>query len=270
MHVYYAIESPIPPPVIMPPSPMISAMFDPQDFFLPKEILPHHTSHTCHKERIEDILNHLDELSLDYIKEMKGHVAGQVIIQQDFDKLKTELQEARAQIAELQRKQMRHNDKIGLACFRISTLELITKDIQRTSTSAAPAMNQAAIQQLIDDHVATALEAQAANMANTDNTNRNPELRETLAVRKLFSPSNYTEDCKVKFATGTLTEDALSWWNSYAKPIRIEQADKIIWSELKRLLTNKYFPRTEVKKIKDEFYNLVVKGNDLKTYDRRF
>nr|GEY08198.1 RNA-directed DNA polymerase, eukaryota [Tanacetum cinerariifolium] len=36
------------------------------------------------------------------------------------------------------------------------------------------------------------------------------------------------------------------------------------------LLTNKYCPRTEVKKMEDEFYNLVVKGNDLKTYIRRF
>ncbi|GKF92245.1 hypothetical protein Tco_0278964, partial [Tanacetum coccineum] len=30
-----------------------------------------------------------------------------------------------------------------------------------------------------------------------------------------------------------------------------------------------YYPRTEVKKMEDEFYNLVVKGNDLKTYIRR-
>nr|GEX18605.1 reverse transcriptase domain-containing protein [Tanacetum cinerariifolium] len=89
-------------------------------------------------------------------------------------------------------------------------------------------------------------------------------------TQSVFSHSNCTKDCKVKFATGTLTEDALSWWNSYAKPIGIEQADKIAWTELKRLLTNKYFPRTEVKKIEDEFYNLVVKGNDIKTYIRRF
>nr|GFA19214.1 reverse transcriptase domain-containing protein [Tanacetum cinerariifolium] len=142
---------------------------------------------------------------------------------------------------------------------------------KRTSTSAAPAMNQAAIRQLIDDHVAAALEAQATNMANTDNTNRNPKPRETPIARKY----SYKEFmicqpfyCNVKFATGTLTENALSWWNSYANPIGIEQADKIAWSELKRLLTNKYFPRTEVKKMEDEFYNLVVKGNDLKTYAR--
>nr|GEV86827.1 hypothetical protein [Tanacetum cinerariifolium] len=53
-----------------------------------------------------------------------------------------------------------------------------------TSTSAALTMNQAAIRQLIDDRVAAALEAQAANMENTDNTNRNPEPRETPIARK--------------------------------------------------------------------------------------
>ncbi|GJU38885.1 hypothetical protein Tco_1191842 [Tanacetum coccineum] len=44
---------------------------------------------------------------------------------------------------------------------------------KRTSTSAAPTMTHAAIKKLVDDSVAAALEAQAATMANTDNTNRN-------------------------------------------------------------------------------------------------
>ncbi|GJR10680.1 reverse transcriptase domain-containing protein [Tanacetum coccineum] len=129
------------------------------------------------------------------------------------------------------------------------------------------------------DHTATtgnidaALEAQAVTMASTDNQNRNTGPRETPIARKC----TYKEfmSCQpfyfnVKFTTGTLTEDALSWWNSYAKPIRIEQANKITWTELKRLLTNKYCHQTKVKKMEDEFYNLVVKGNDLKTYARRF
>ncbi|GJW87529.1 reverse transcriptase domain-containing protein [Tanacetum coccineum] len=86
----------------------------------------------------------------------------------------------------------------------------------------------------------------------------------------LFSHSKCAKENKVTFATGTLTDDALSWWNAYAQPIGIDQANKITWTELKRLLTNKYCPRTEVRKIEDEFYNLAVKGNDLKTYIRRF
>nr|GEV64457.1 hypothetical protein [Tanacetum cinerariifolium] len=39
---------------------------------------------------------------------------------------------------------------------------------KRTSTSAAPAMNQAAIRKLVADSVAAALETQAATMANTN------------------------------------------------------------------------------------------------------
>ncbi|GJX65253.1 hypothetical protein Tco_0299596 [Tanacetum coccineum] len=126
------------------------------------------------------------------------------------------------------------------------------------------------------DSIAAALEAQATTMASTDNPNRNIGPKETPVARKytykefmscqpfyfngtggavgpihwfqrtesIFSHSHYTEDWKVKFAIGTLTEDALSWWNSYAKPIGIEQADKIAWTKLKRLLANKYCPRT--------------------------
>ncbi|GJW78392.1 putative reverse transcriptase domain-containing protein [Tanacetum coccineum] len=97
------------------------------------------------------------------------------------------------------------------------------------STSEAPAMTQAALKKLVVDSVTAALEAQAATMANADNTNRNTEEREALVARQLFSHSNCTEDCKVKFATGTLTEEALSWWNSFAQPIRIEEAYKITW-----------------------------------------
>ncbi|GJX70233.1 reverse transcriptase domain-containing protein [Tanacetum coccineum] len=82
--------------------------------------------------------------------------------------------------------------------------------------------------------------------------------------------SNCTEDCKVKLATGTLPEEALSWRNSFAQTIGIEEAYKITWSKFKKLLIKKYCPRTEVNKMEDKFYNLTVKGNDLMTYVRRF
>ncbi|GJT24194.1 hypothetical protein Tco_0894131 [Tanacetum coccineum] len=37
---YYLRESPIPPPTIVPPSSMLSPMFNSQEFFLPEELLP--------------------------------------------------------------------------------------------------------------------------------------------------------------------------------------------------------------------------------------
>nr|GEX79203.1 reverse transcriptase domain-containing protein [Tanacetum cinerariifolium] len=145
---------------------------------------------------------------------------------------------------------------------------------KRASTSEALAMTQAAIRKLVADSVTAALEAQAATMANANNPNRNTgsvglicwfELTETV-----FSRSRCAEENKVTFATGTLTDDALSWWNSYAQPMGIEQANQITWTELKRLLTNKYCPQTEIKKMEEEFYNMTIKGNDLKPYVRRF
>ncbi|GKB15534.1 hypothetical protein Tco_0849457, partial [Tanacetum coccineum] len=137
----------------MPPSLMLSPMFNPQEFFLPEELLllkkrdrdrsssstsalPQafeigesscKTSLERHEEQIEEILNHLDELSLDRIKHIEDKIEGlgkgRVIIQQDFDNLEAELRESHTQIDKLQRKQMGNNYKIALAHFRIANLE---------------------------------------------------------------------------------------------------------------------------------------------------
>ncbi|GKB21706.1 reverse transcriptase domain-containing protein [Tanacetum coccineum] len=71
---------------------------------------------------------------------------------------------------------------------------------------------------------------------------------------------------------GHSTSAALAMTQATIKklPIGIEEAYKIPWSELKKLLIKKYCSRTEIKKMEDEFYNLTVKGNDLKNYIIRF
>ncbi|GJZ78000.1 hypothetical protein Tco_0642672 [Tanacetum coccineum] len=74
----------------------------------------------------------------------------------------------------------------------------------------------------------------------------------------VFSRSRCAEENKVTFATGTLTDDALSWWNAHAQPMGIERANQITWTKLKRLLTNKYCPRTEIKKMEEEFYAAIM------------
>ncbi|GJT17018.1 hypothetical protein Tco_0875724 [Tanacetum coccineum] len=87
-----------------------------------------------HEEQIEEILNHLDELSLNRIEHIEDKIEGlrkgRVIIQQDFDNLEAELQKAHARIAKLQRKQTGNNNKIALAHFRIANLEQIIEEIQ--------------------------------------------------------------------------------------------------------------------------------------------
>ncbi|GKB87492.1 hypothetical protein Tco_0959764, partial [Tanacetum coccineum] len=67
--------------------------------YLPQEFkigeISHKTSLERHEEEIKEILNHLDELSLDRIEHIEDKIEGlengQVIIQQDFDNLEAEL-----------------------------------------------------------------------------------------------------------------------------------------------------------------------------------
>nr|GEU50712.1 zinc finger, PMZ-type [Tanacetum cinerariifolium] len=72
---------------------------------------------------------------------------------------------------------------------------------KRTSTSATPAMTEAAIWQLITEGVVAVLEAQVAAMVNADNPNRNPRLRETPVVKR----GNYKEfiSCQPFYFNGT-------------------------------------------------------------------
>nr|GEU99558.1 putative reverse transcriptase domain-containing protein [Tanacetum cinerariifolium] len=137
LQAFYTKNSPIPPPIITPPS----LMPNPQEFFLPENLLlpkkqgpdqsssstsslpqifeigesSRKTSLERHEEQIEGIQNHLDKLSFDRIE----------------------------------------------------------MPLKRASTSEAPAMTQAAIRKLVADSVTAALEAQAATMANANNPNRN-------------------------------------------------------------------------------------------------
>nr|GEW75607.1 reverse transcriptase domain-containing protein [Tanacetum cinerariifolium] len=109
-------------------------------------------------------------------------------------------------------------------------------------------MSQAAIRKLVADSVAAALETQTATMTEADNPIRNTRPKEILVAKR----GNYKE--------------FISCHPFYLN----EKANRITWTKLKRLLTNKYCPQTEIKKMENEFYNLSVKGNDLKTYVRRF
>ncbi|GJV49689.1 reverse transcriptase domain-containing protein [Tanacetum coccineum] len=126
---------------------------------------------------------------------------------------------------------------------------------KRTSTSEAPTMTQAAIRKQVADSVTVALEAQATTMAGTSYPNRNTGPTGT-PLAKMRNYTECAEENKVTFATGTLTNDALSWWNAYAQPMGVDQANQPTWIELKRLLTTKYCPRTEVRKMEEELYNL--------------
>ncbi|GJY53447.1 reverse transcriptase domain-containing protein [Tanacetum coccineum] len=89
-------------------------------------------------------------------------------------------------------------------------------------------------------------------------------------MESVFSISNYTASCQVKFTTCTLQDDALTWWNAHVKTTTPEAAHAMPWATLKKMMTDKYCPRGEIKKIETEMWNLKVKGTDVVAYSRRF
>ncbi|GJX29769.1 putative reverse transcriptase domain-containing protein [Tanacetum coccineum] len=89
-------------------------------------------------------------------------------------------------------------------------------------------------------------------------------------METVFHISNCPEKYQVKYATRTLLNIALTWWNSHKRTIRIEAAYAMSWAKLIKLMTEVYCPRNEVQKMETELWNLVVKGNDLTAYTRRF
>ncbi|GJW05829.1 hypothetical protein Tco_1568252 [Tanacetum coccineum] len=243
VQAFYAKElpisspNPVTPPVILTLSPILppSLLFNPRYFFIPEKLLPpkkriHSPSsssttlsnssrnQTCNlvspsssvstptPPQVFEIGKY--ELHLHRIERMEeGRING--------NKLKTELKGIRTQIIRLQKERM---------------------PPKRTSTSETPAITLAAIQQLINDGISSALKAQAASMASDSNPNRNPEPTRFLCSKmesimsslscNFLLQCHYAEENKVTYATGTLTDDALSWWNSYAQPIRINSAIK--------------------------------------------
>ncbi|GKF24139.1 putative reverse transcriptase domain-containing protein, partial [Tanacetum coccineum] len=67
-----------------------------------------------------------------------------------------------------------------------------------------------------------------------------------------------------------LAEAEASRWNAYVKTTTPEAAHAMPWATLKKMMTDKYCSRGEIKKIETEMWNLKVKGTDVVAYSRQF
>ncbi|GKB52444.1 putative reverse transcriptase domain-containing protein [Tanacetum coccineum] len=85
-----------------------------------------------------------------------------------------------------------------------------------------------------------------------------------------FGISNVAEGDRVKFASSTLLDGALTWWNVYVRSVTLDTAHVTPWSDFKAMFIRKYCPRNEVKQMENELWNLKVKGTNLTAYNQRF
>nr|GEW47805.1 reverse transcriptase domain-containing protein [Tanacetum cinerariifolium] len=89
-------------------------------------------------------------------------------------------------------------------------------------------------------------------------------------METVFYISNCNVKNQIKFATCTLFESALTWWNSHVTAVGPDVAYAMTRINIRKKMTDKYCPRGEIKKLEGELWNLRVKSNDVVGYNQRF
>nr|GFA46332.1 hypothetical protein [Tanacetum cinerariifolium] len=162
-------------------------------------------------------------------------------------------------------------------------------------TATTTTVTEAQLLALIDQGVAAAMaEAEASKVRNSyDNNNSGPRLAQAVSectypdflkcqplnfkgtegvigltqwfkkIESVFNISNCTAACQVKYVVCTLQGVALTWWNSHVKTVTLEVAQALPWKTLKKIMTEKYCPRGEIKKLETEMWELKTKGTDV-------
>ncbi|GJR05229.1 putative reverse transcriptase domain-containing protein [Tanacetum coccineum] len=149
------------------------------------------------------------------------------------------------------------------------------------STRAPPTPNEttttvteAQLQALIDQGVAAAMaEAEASRARNGYNSNGSGPRPAQTARECSYSEFGEIKLFDFKGTEGVvgLTRCFCRKWNlCHVKTTTTEAAHAMPWAALKKMMTDKYCPRGEIKKIETEMWNLKVKGTDVVAYSRRF
>nr|GFA98673.1 hypothetical protein [Tanacetum cinerariifolium] len=79
-------------------------------------------------------------------------------------------------------------------------------------------------------------------------------------MKYVFHISNYAVENQVKFATCTLHSVASTWWNTHVKTVGHDAAYGMPWKTLMKMMTDKYCPQNDIKKLEIEIWDLKVKG----------
>ena len=89
-------------------------------------------------------------------------------------------------------------------------------------------------------------------------------------TESVFTISSCAAEYKVKFAACTFMGSALTWWNGHVQVMGLPAANALTWKELKMMLLAEYYPRSEVRRLEQEFWNLTMEGSKIQAYTTRF
>ncbi|GJU15970.1 putative reverse transcriptase domain-containing protein [Tanacetum coccineum] len=81
-------------------------------------------------------------------------------------------------------------------------------------------------------------------------------------IESVFYISNCTVENQVKFATCTLHSVALTWWNTHVKSVGHDATYDMPCKTLMKMMTDKYCPQNEIKKLEIEIWDPKVNESD--------
>nr|GEU88965.1 hypothetical protein [Tanacetum cinerariifolium] len=180
-----------------------------------------------------------------------------------------------------------------------------TKSSPATTTTTTTSVTDAQLKALIDQGITKALAARDADRNTNDDDNRNSGIgaRRTERVTRectypdfkkckplnfkgtegvveltqwfekmetVFRISNCSVENQIKLSTCTLLGSALTWWNSHIMTVGPDAAYAMTWVVMKKKIADKYCPRGEMKKLESKLWKLMVKSNDVGSYNQHF
>ncbi|KAI3815298.1 hypothetical protein L1987_14960 [Smallanthus sonchifolius] len=90
------------------------------------------------------------------------------------------------------------------------------------------------------------------------------------SIENTFLNSDCPDNLRVRHATSVLQKRALTWWNGEKRNRGVDIAMALPWDEVKRLMTEEFCPRNEVKKLEAEFWDLAQDSGESLAYTTRF
>ncbi|GKE19705.1 putative reverse transcriptase domain-containing protein, partial [Tanacetum coccineum] len=121
-----------------------------------------------------------------------------------------------------------------------------TRSTPVATTITTTTVTNAQLKAMIDQGVIAALAARDADRSMNGDEIHNSGM----GVRR-NDISNCSMENQIMFSTCTLLGSALTWWNSDVRTVGHDVAYAMTWADLKKTMTEKYCPRTEIKKIEE-------------------
>ncbi|KAI3828867.1 hypothetical protein L1987_02977 [Smallanthus sonchifolius] len=90
------------------------------------------------------------------------------------------------------------------------------------------------------------------------------------SIESTFLNSDCPDNLRVRHATSVFQKRALTWWNGEKRTRGVDVAMALPWDELKRIMTEEFCPRNEMKKLEAEFWDLAQDSGESLAYTTRF